>query len=277
MDLLRDFWESFRTGLLRGLPGGNDLAAFLIQVIKFALIGALTLYVAQRVKRWAGRLLGRSRIAPNVIALSANGAFVLVLLLGFSWLLAALGASWTAVLASLSVATVALSLSLQDVLKNFVAGVYLLLEQPFKIGDQLIVKGVSGRVEGIEIRTTILRTEEGQQVLIPNNVIFTEVLTNRSAYDTRRVVLQLANVGASFDDLNRLANEALAEFEQIARTPAPKLTIQKVNGDTATLTVEYWQHGEGAPLTDVLARLKEVFPGAEITVSFVDGVKVGGA
>ena len=275
MNLLRDFWESFRSGLLNGLPGGNDLARFLIQLLKVVLIGMFTLYVARQVKGWAGRLLGRSRIAPNVIALSGNGVFVLALLLGFSWLLAALGASWTAVVASLSVATVALSLSLQDVLKNFVAGVYLLLEQPFKIGDRLEVKGVSGEVEGIEIRTTILRTAEGLQVLIPNNVIFTEVLTNRSAYGTRRVALQLANVTAPFADLSRLVNEALGEFEQIERTPAPKLTIQKVNGDNATLAVEYWQRDEGAPLAAVLAKLKETFPGSDITVTFIDGVKVG--
>lgn len=275
MELLRDFWESFRSGLLNGLPGGNDLARFLIQLAKIVLIGGITLAVARQVKHGAARLLGRSRIAPNVIALSGNGVFVLALLLGLSWLLAALGASWTAVVASLSVATVALSLSLQDLLKNFVAGVYLLLEQPFKIGDQLAVKGVAGQVEGIEIRTTILRTEEGLQVLIPNNVIFTEVLMNRSAYGTRRVALQLANVTAPFADLSRLVNAALGEFEQIERTPAPKLTIQKVSGDVATLGVEYWQRGEGAPLPAVLATLREAFPGAEITVTFVDGVKVG--
>lgn len=277
MQLLREFWESFRAGLLNGLPGGNDLAGFLLQFGKLVLIVGITLYVARRVKGWAGRLLGRSRIAPNVIALSGNGVFVLVLLLGFSWLLAALGASWTAVLASLSVATVAISLSLQDVLKNFVAGVYLLLEQPFKIGDQLAVKGVSGEVEGIEIRTTILRTEEGLQVLIPNTVIFTEVLTNRSAYETRRVALQLANVVAPFADLSRLVGEALADFEPIERAPAPKLTIQKVNGDSATLAVEYWERGAGAPLPAVLARLRETFPGAEIAVTFAGGLKVGGA
>lgn len=276
MNLLRDFWESFRLGLLGGLPGGNDLAQFLIQLTKFVLIGAITLWVAQRVKGMSGRLLGRSRIAPNVIALSANGAFVLALLFGFSWLLAALGASWTAVFASLSVATVAISLSLQDVLKNFVAGVYLLLEQPFKIGDNLSVKGVAGRVEGIEIRTTILRTDEGQQVLIPNSIIFTEVLTNRSAYNLDRVALRLANVVAPFAELNGLVGAALADFEAIVRTPAPKLTIQKVNGDIATLGVEYWHRGEGAPLAAVLAKLKETFPEAEITVTFVDGMTVTG-
>ena len=198
-------------------------------------------------------------------------------MIGISWLLAAFGASWTALIASFSAATVAISLSLQDVLRNYVAGIYLLVEQPFKIGDQVEVKGVTGQVEGVEFRMTILRSEAGVQVLVPNNVIFTEVLTNRSAYGTRRVALQLTNVTAPFADLAGMVNEALDEFEQIERKPAPKLTIQKVNGDSATLAVEYWQRSEGAPLPAVLAKLKETFPGADITVTFVDGVKVGGA
>ncbi len=277
MDLLRDFWESFWTGLMSGLPGGTDLANFLIQLLKIVLIGAITLYAARTIKRWVARILGRSRLAPNVIALVGNAIVVLVVIFGVSWLLAAFGASWAALLASLSVVTVAISLSMQDLLRNFVAGIYVLLEQPFKIGDQLVVRGVAGEVEGIELRTTILRTEEGLQVLVPNNVIFTEVLTNRSAYGTRRMALQLANVTAPFADLSRMVNDALGEFEQIERTPAPKLSIQKVNGDTATLAVEYWQHGEGAPLPAVLAALRQTFPGADITVTLVDGVKVGGA
>jgi small-conductance mechanosensitive channel len=277
MDFLKEFWDSFWSGLLNGLPGGKDLANFLLDLLQVAVIGAITFYAARVLRRWATRLLGRSRLAPNIITLTGNCIVVLVAVVGVSWLLAAFGASWTALLASLSVVTVAISLSMQDILKNFVAGIYLLLEQPFKIGDHLEVKGITGKVEGIEFRTTIMRTEAGLQVLIPNNVIFTEVLTNRSAYNTRRVALQLANVRAPFADLNHLVHAALDEFEQIERKPAPKLTIQKVNGDSVTLAVEYWQRGAGAPLPAVLAKLKETFPEAEITVTFVDGVKVGGA
>lgn len=275
MHALRDFWESFRDGLLNGLPGGNDLAHFLLQLLKLAIIAGITLWVARRSKRWALQLLARARVPPNVIALLGNGVFVVTGLLGISWLLAALGATWTAVLASLSVVTLAFGLALQDILRNFVAGVYLLLEQPFKIGDQVMIRGVGGEVEGVDIRTTILRTEEGLRVLVPNNVVFTEIVTNRSAYETRRVALQLAEARVDFNDLNRLVNDTLASFEAIVQAPAPKVTIQKVNDGTATIGVEYWQRGAGAALGDVIARLKEHFPEAVITVTMADGIKVG--
>ncbi|HEY8599647.1 MAG TPA: mechanosensitive ion channel domain-containing protein [Thermomicrobiales bacterium] len=277
MQLLREFWDSFRAGLLSGLPGGNDLARFLIQLLKIVIIGAITLTVARRVKIWSGRLLGRARVAPNVIALLGNAGFALALLFGISWLLAALGANWTAVLASLSAITVALGLALQDVLKNFVAGIYILLEQPFKIGDRIMIKTVSGEVEGVDIRTTTLRTEEGLRVIVPNNVVLTEIVTNHSAYDTRLVALQLADARVSFQDINRLVHEALAPFPEIVQVPAPRVTIQKATEEQATIGLEYWQRGEGAALPDVIDRLNDVFPDATITVTTADGIKVGAA
>lgn len=275
MAILRDFWESFRAGLLSGLPGGQDLAHFLIQMVKIAIIGALTLWVAGRAKGWSTRLLGRARVAPNVIALLGNGAFVLALLLGISWLLAALGANWAAVVASLGAITVALGLALQDVLKNFVAGIYLLIEQPFKIGDRVTVKGVGGEVEGVGIRTMVLRTEEGMRVMVPNNTVFTEVVTNRSAYDTRHVALQIADTRVDFDKMNGLVDEALAPFAGIVRNPAPRLTIQKATDDLATIGLDYWYRGGDTPLTAVIEGLQDRFPEATITVTAADGIQVG--
>ncbi len=267
MDLFWNFWRSFREGLVRALPRGADFAALLVQIGQVLIITAITLFVARQVKNWVARLLGRSWISPNLIALAGNGAFVLTVVIGVTWLLRTLGATSTAIVTSLSVITVAIGLSVQDILRNLVAGVYLLLEQPFKIGDEIAVKGIAGEVEGIDIRTTILRTDEGLQVLVPNSVVFTEVVTNRSAYDTRRVALVLREVETPFKDLNRLVREALRPFEEIAHTPAPRVTIQGVNDGSSTVAVEYWQRGSAPILPDVLARLKEAFPEADIAVT----------
>lgn len=275
MGALREFWDSFRAGLLTGLPGGSDLARFLLQLLKIAVIGAVTLAVARRAKVWSGHLLNRARLAPNVVALLGNAGFALTLLLGLSWLLAALGATWTAVIASLSAVTVTLGLALQDVLKNFVAGIYLLLEQPFKIGDRIMVKGVSGAVEGIDIRTTTLRTEDGMRVIVPNNVVLTEVVTNRSAYDTNQVALQIADTRVEFQEINERVQAALAPFPAIVQVPAPRVTIQKATDEQATLSLEYWQRGDGAALPDVLSQLRTAFPDATITVTAGGGGKIG--
>jgi small-conductance mechanosensitive channel len=74
----------------------------------------------------------------------------------------------------------AFSLAVQDILKNFFSGVYLLLERPFRVGDTIRVKDQQGVVENIGVRTTMLRTAENVEVLVPNVMVFTEVVTNHS-------------------------------------------------------------------------------------------------
>ncbi|HEU0168992.1 MAG TPA: mechanosensitive ion channel domain-containing protein, partial [Chloroflexota bacterium] len=75
--------------------------------------------------------------------------------------------------------SLAITFAVQDVLKNLVAGLYLLWEHPFEIGDAIKVKDVTGSVEDIQIRTTILRAENGQLIVVPNGVLFTEIVINR--------------------------------------------------------------------------------------------------
>src|SRR6185437_15993820 len=74
----------------------------------------------------------------------------------------------------------AFSLALQDILKNFFSGIYLLLERPFRVGDTIRVKDQTGVVENIGVRTTQLRTAENVQVLVPNATVFSEVVANHT-------------------------------------------------------------------------------------------------
>src|SRR5438132_5057362 len=74
----------------------------------------------------------------------------------------------------------AFSLAIQDILKNFFSGVYLLLERPFRVGDTIRVKDQLGVVENIGVRTTLLRTTDDVLVLVPNATVFGEVVTNHT-------------------------------------------------------------------------------------------------
>ena len=98
----------------------------------------------------------------------------------------------TAFVAVVGTAGLAISLSLQDVLKNLVAGLIILVERPFAIGEHIDFRTFSGIVETIELRTTVLRTPTGQRVVIPNALIFSDALVNRSAYGRQLVRLRVA-------------------------------------------------------------------------------------
>ena len=92
----------------------------------------------------------------------------------------AVGVNPAGLLAVAGAVGLAFSLAIQDILKNFFSGVYLLLERPFRVGDTIRVKEQIGVVENIGVRTTQLRTTENVQVLVPNATVFGEVVSNHT-------------------------------------------------------------------------------------------------
>ncbi|MCC7358469.1 MAG: mechanosensitive ion channel, partial [Anaerolineales bacterium] len=186
-------------------------AHFGVRLIEAVLVALATLLIASFVRARLRRLLLRTRADVGLTALLDNIAFVAVI--AFGVLIVAtliLGtASLTALAAVAGASGLALSLAAQDILRNFVAGVYLLLERPFRIGDQVSVRGIDGTVETIQVRTTVLKTATGLQVMVPNAIVFTEVVTNRSAYNLQRGTIRVEVSGEPFEEIGQRLLDAL--------------------------------------------------------------------
>jgi small-conductance mechanosensitive channel len=105
--------------------------------------------------------------------------YLVVIGLGALTALDVLGVPLSSVVATLGIVGIAVSLAMQDILKSFFAGLYLLFERPFRIGDEIQLKDFVGRVEHINYRTTVILTAEGVRVLIPNATLISEVVLNR--------------------------------------------------------------------------------------------------
>jgi small conductance mechanosensitive channel len=158
----------------------TDLLVGLLISVAIALAIVLLALALGRLARAATlRGLERTRADPSTRLLIGRSVFVTVMVVGSLAALGALGVPWPTVVALAGVLGLAASLALQDVLKNFVAGVYLLVERPFRIGESIKVKEFSGAVETIDVRTTVLRTPEGDAVMVPNAILFAEIILNR--------------------------------------------------------------------------------------------------
>lgn len=105
---------------------------------------------------------------------------IVIIGLGVATILDTIGVPLTTFVTVLGVAGLGVSLAMQDILKSFVAGTYLLFERPFRIGDEISVKDQRGVVEHIGIRTTLLRNADNVQIIIPNAVVFAEMVANRT-------------------------------------------------------------------------------------------------
>ena len=226
--------ESFREFGRRLVVHVADLTAAILFLV-------LTVLVARAVRRGVGRALRRTSTEAHVELLVAKLAYFAVATIGVVIALSLGGVNLGVLVGSLGLATVALGFALQDIVSNLAAGVVLLLEHPFTRGDYIAVNGTEGTVEDIRVRATQLRSPDGQRVLVPNKLLFTNVLTNASATMRRRVevVLELP-YGEDAAKARELLLAAVRGVEGVVEDPAPRLLTEDLGENALRLRLWCW-------------------------------------
>jgi small-conductance mechanosensitive channel len=181
------------------------------------------------------------------------------------------GVDWTALAAVAGAVGLAISLSFQDLFRNFIAGIYILGERPFTLGDRITVQttpAITGTVESIELRITTMRSEEGVLVVVPNNTLFTTPFTNHTAVDLQRDMVEVCLTTADLGAARAAINTVLAGVAGLAASPQPSITVEEATPSTLRLQVEFWTPPASARQTAplVVEALRARFPDAEVTV-----------
>jgi small-conductance mechanosensitive channel len=144
-------------------------------------------------------------------------------------------------LSLLGISGVAIGFAFKDVLQNFLAGILILLRQPFRRGDQIRFKDFEGTVEGIETRTTVIKTYDGRRVFIPNGEVFTNAVTVNTAYESRR---SEHDVGIGYgDDPERAATlmtEAMRGVEGVRAEPPPEALVMELAESSVNVRARWW-------------------------------------
>jgi len=219
------------------LPTRGDLVKFAVAV----LIVVAFYFAARLVRGLAGKELRRVKADPQVTLLVSRLTFLAGLLIGIIGGLTVLFGSPALVFGGFGFLALAFSLAFQDILKNFIAGMFLLLERPFRIGDEITVDNHTGVVENIEMRTTTLRTSDGEQVLTPNSLVYTGTIINRTRYPTRLFTLTAkVPLGIAPDGLVERVAEQLKSRPDIVKDPPPHVGLQPSVDGGLTLEVRYW-------------------------------------
>jgi small-conductance mechanosensitive channel len=230
------------------------------------IVGVLILVTGRLRRRLRTTLEARNKGRNNLPALLDNllqiGVYIFAAIVAFT----ALGADSAAFVQAFGLITAAVSLSLTDVLKNFVAGLYLLAEQPFSPGDRLAVASQIGTVEQVNIRTTVLRNDKAEQVLVPNYQVFSTVVSNLSAYRLRTLTIEIAGVKGEPDAAISGVERALANVSGLSATP-PRVDLTKVGPDGCELYVTIWFPQGGYPRREIIQHLRTHLPDATLTIS----------
>ncbi len=144
-------------------------------------------------------------------------------------------------LSALGIGGVAIGFAFKDILQNFLAGILILLRQPFRVGDQVILGGHEGTVESIDTRSTVIKTYDGHRVLIPNGEVYTSPMVVLTAYEARR---SQYDVGIGYaDDIGKAAAkmlEIMQSTDGVLSDPAPDVLVVDLAGSTVILRARWW-------------------------------------
>ena len=153
----------------------NEIISLLPNIILGILILVLFLIMASFARSLARRIALRRLSRQGVALLLARLAHTSITLLGILITISVIAPSFQAadLIKLLGIGTVAIGFAFQNILQNFLAGILLLLQEPFRLGDLISVTGIEGNVSDIQARATVVTTKEGREVIIPNAVIFT--------------------------------------------------------------------------------------------------------
>lgn len=240
---------------------------YLVRTVWALLVVIVAIAIARAVRGVAVRALGRNRAHPNVTTLLGNLTQLVVYTLGALVVLAIYtqGAfGW--ILTSFSVLGLVIGLSLQDILKNFFAGIYILVERPFRIGDTVEVEGGhTGIVQEISFRTTQLRTDDGREVVVPNGTLMTTPVVNLTRYPNRSARLTVSmDAGQMSPEVPHRLRDALAGTDAIAEEPPPVVLLRGVSRGTARYDVTVWGRDRDRALSAAVAEVRSAFPEWEV-------------
>ncbi|MFB2938827.1 mechanosensitive ion channel family protein [Aerosakkonemataceae cyanobacterium BLCC-F154] len=239
------------------------------------IVLCLTSYLANLVRQVVKRIGVRAVKSLSLRSLLVQTSYVTV------WVLGILVASVIAfpdlrlgdLIGLLGLSSVAIGFAFQDIFKNFLAGIILLLQEPFRIGDQIIVEDYEGTVEDIAIRSTQIVTYQGEIVVVPNAVLFTNPVQVLTAQRFRRTDLE---IGVDYNTPLRFAVDVLlqAVLEVEGVLAEPKAEVDGIGfGDSSIdFVVRYWTLPQKIHVrrikTKVIIALKEACDKADINIPY---------
>lgn len=177
------------------------------------------------------------------------------------------------IIATLGIGSVAVGFAFQDIFKNFLAGIILLVEEPFRIDDEVVIGDYKGTVKNISIRTTQIRTYQGEKVLLPNSTVFTDAVKVVTAYSSRRTDL---GVGVDYNTpLPKAASileETIISVQGVLDNPAPEIDIVNFGDSSIDFVVRYWTDPHQKQLRNVqtkaMVAIKKALDLADISIPY---------
>ena len=222
----------------KGIDIGLDLGIKVATALAIFLIGKFVIRLAVGA---IAQVMQKQEVDKTLETFICNLVRTALMVVVVIAAIGALGVETTSFIAIFGAAGLAVGLALQGSLSNFASGVLIVLFRPYRVGDWIEAAGISGGVEQVQILTTILKTGDNKQIIVPNSQIMDSIITNYSANETRRVDMV---VGVSYDDdldkVRKTLEDLIAAEDRILPEPAPTIAVSALADSSVNFVVRPW-------------------------------------
>ena len=270
-------------GVIAGLI--SDWSAFMTeltvtkgpQLLFRLVIVAAILFLFSRLSRVVQRLVDKGlksskfRLSALLREMIVATVRNLVVVFGILIALSQLGVSLGPLLAGLGIAGFIIGFALQDTLSNFASGMLILIYRPFDVGDFVEAGGVMGTVSNMSIVNTTFKTIDNQVLFVPNNMVWSSVITNVTAQRTRRIDLKFAvSYGDDLEKVEQVLSSIVESHDAVLDKPAPVIKLHELGDSGVMFVVRPWVRTENYWPTywDLMRTVKDRFDAEGITFPF---------
>ena len=221
----------------------NTAIVMLPNIVLALIVFALFFFAARWLKLLVKRLTRRHRQARNLGMVLGRLAQGTVILIGLFVALSIVIPTFKAgdLVQLLGISGVAIGFAFRDILQNFLAGILILLTEPFRIDDQIVFKDFEGTVENIQTRATTIKTYDGRRIVIPNSELFTNSVTVNTAFDARRIEYDIGiGYGDDIEQAKRLMLEALYSVDEVLKDPAADVLVMELAESSVNIRARWW-------------------------------------
>jgi small conductance mechanosensitive channel len=236
--------------------------------IAIYVIGKMVVKVIVNAVRKVMTRSGTDEILVNFLSSIMSGVLMLFVIIAA---IKQLNIDTSSMVALVGAAGLAVGFAMQDSLNNFASGVMLIIFRPFKTGNFVEAGGATGTVEKINIFSTIMKTGDNREIIVPNGAIFGGTITNYSARSTRRVDMVF---GIGYDDDLLLAKKTLMEIvaadDRILAEPACAVAINDLGDSCVNFKVRPWVNSADYwdVLSDITEKVKLTFDAKGISIPY---------
>jgi len=227
-------------------PGGlvPTVVSFVVTIVTF-VVAFIALYLVGKsvLVRVTKRTLNAREFSPAVVSLGSSVAGAIALFGAVA--IAATVAGFPTILAAFATITGALALGVAfaagDIIENFVAGIFILKDKPFEVGDYIEWNGNGGIVRKIDLRVSKLDTWDNEQLTVPNGELANAVVKNTQAHDTRRVTVDIGvDYGTDVDRAREILLEEAAAIDGVLEEPAPAAPLTTLGDSAIVFNARLW-------------------------------------